>query len=172
MHFLSRSALALVILAAALLCGCGFHLRGNIHLAPALAHVRVTSTEQGTSVLKVNIQDALKRSGATIEENPAPGVAEVRMTGVALTNNVGSVGANARVNEFVTVYHVDLEIVDGDGKVLQPKQALELSRRYTFDQTQAIGTGAQQEQVSRELVRDITQAIVRKIDALQRKLER
>ena len=67
-------------------------------------------------------------------------------------------------------YHVDLEIVDGLGKVLQAKQALEQTRRFTFDQTQAIGTGAQQEQIRREMVRDMTQSVVRKIDALQRKL--
>ncbi|MEP6938823.1 MAG: LPS assembly lipoprotein LptE [Rudaea sp.] len=170
MHFLSRSALTVAVLVGGVLSGCGFHLRGNIRLAPALAHVRVTSTEQGTNVLKTNIEDALKRSGAAIEENSGDGVAEVRMTGVGLTTNVGSVGANARVNEFVMAYHVDLEILDGLGKVLQAKQALELSRRFTFDQTQAIGTGAQQEQIRREMMRDMTQAVVRKIDALQRKL--
>jgi len=170
MHVLSRSVLVFGLVAATLLAGCGFHLRGNVRLAPALAHVRVTSTEIGGNVLKTNIEDTLKRSGAAIEENPGAGVAEVRMTGVALSTNVGSVGANARVNEFVIAYHVDLEILDGAGTVLQPKQALELSRRFTFDQTQAIGTGAQQEQIQRELVRDMTQAIARKIDALQRKL--
>lgn len=170
MHFLSRSALVVGLVGGTLLAGCGFHLRGNVRLAPALAHVRVTSTEQGGNVLKTNIEDTLRRSGAIVEENPAAGVAEVRMTGVGLSNNVGSVGANARVNEFVMAYHVDLEILDGVGTVLQPKQAIELTRRFTFDQTQAIGTGAQQEQIQRELTRDITQAIVRKIDALQRKL--
>jgi len=159
--------LSIAMLAA--LAGCGFHLRGNINLSSSLSRVRVTSSDPG-GPLKANIEDTLRRSGATIEVNPGDGIAEIKMTGVASSTNVGSVGTNARVNEFVMVYHVDLEITDGQGKVILPKQPIELNRRFTFDQTQAIATGAEQEQIQREMVRDVTQAIVRKIDVLQRKL--
>jgi LPS-assembly lipoprotein len=166
MHFLVR-CLSIATLAA--IAGCGFHLRGDIRLSPSLSRVRVTSSDP-SSPLKANIEDTLKRAGATIEVNPGDGIAEIKMTGVASSTNVGSVGTNARVNEFVMVYHVDLEITDGTGKVVLAKQPIEQNRRFTFDQTQAIGTGAEQEQVQREMVRDMTQAIVRKIDALERRL--
>ena len=166
MKFFVRG-LSIVLLAA--LVGCGFHLRGNIRLSANLTRVRVTSSDS-SNPLKANIEDTLRRSGATIEVNPGEGVAEIKMTGVTSSTNVGSVGTNARVNEFVMVYHVDLEIIDGTGKVLLPKQPIEQNRRFTFDQTQAVGTGAEQEQIQREMVRDMTQAIVRKIDVLERKL--
>jgi len=166
MHF--RSAFLSLALFATL-AGCGFHLRGDIRLSPGLTRVRVTSSDSG-GPLKTNIEEALKRSGATIEQNPGDGIAEVKMTGVGSSTSVGSVGTNARVNEFVMIYHVDLEITDGAGKVVLPKQAIEQNRRFTFDQTQAIGTGAEQDQIQREMVRDMTQAIVRKIDVLERKL--
>jgi LPS-assembly lipoprotein len=166
MNFFAR-CLSIAVLVA--LAGCGFHLRGNITISQNLARVRVTTSDP-SGPLKANIEDTLRRSGATIEENPGDGVAEIKMTGVSSSTNVGSVGTNARVNEFVMVYHVDLEITDGKGKVVLPKQPIELNRRFTFDQTQAIGTGAEQEQIQREMVRDMTQAIVRKIDVLERKL--
>jgi LPS-assembly lipoprotein len=38
------------------------------------------------------------------------------------------------------LYHVELQITDGAGKVVLPKQVVEQSRVFTFDQTQAIGT--------------------------------
>ena len=166
MHLLVR-CLSVAILAV--VAGCGFHLRGNIRLSPSLARVRVTSSDPG-GALRANIEDTLRRSGATIEVNPGDGIAEIAMTNVATSTNVGSVGTNARVNEFVMVYHVDLEITDGNGKVVLPKQPIEQNRRFTFDQTQAVGMGAEQEQIQREMLRDITQAIVRKIDVLERKL--
>lgn len=167
MHFLVR-CLSVATLAA--LFGCGFHLRGDIVLSPDLTRVRVTSSDPG-GPLKGNIENALKRSGAVIEENPGAGVAEVKMTNVAVTTTVGSVGTNARVNEFIMVYHVDLEITDGAGKVVLPKQAVEQNRRFTFDQTQAVGMGAEQDQIQREMVRDMTQAIMRRIDVIERKLK-
>ncbi len=166
MHFLVRS---LSIAALAALGACGFHLRGDIRLSPSLTRVHVTSSDPG-GALKANIEDILRRSGATIEVNVGAGVAEIAMTGVSSTTQVGSVGTNARVNEFIMIYHVDLEITDGTGKVVVPKQPIEQNRRFTFDQTQAVGTGAEQDQIQREMVREMTQAIVRKIDVIERKL--
>ncbi|MGH8122945.1 MAG: LPS assembly lipoprotein LptE, partial [Rudaea sp.] len=91
------------------------------------------------------------------------------MTGVGVTTVVASVGANARVNEFNMVYHVDLEISDGAGKTVLEKQPIEQTRSFTFDQTQAIGTGAEQDLIRREMERDMAQTIMRKIDVLERK---
>src|SRR5690349_24982143 len=46
-------------------------------------------------------------SSDLIEVNPGEGIAEVKMTAVGVSTVVGSVGTNARVNEFNMVYHVD-----------------------------------------------------------------
>jgi len=96
--------------------------------------------------------------------------AEIRMTGVGVQTLVGSVGGNARVNEFNMVYHVDLEIVDGGGKTVLEKQPIEQTRSFTFDQTQAAGTGAQQDVIRREMERDMAQTVMRKIDSVERRL--
>ena len=49
--------------------------------------------------------------------------------------------------------------------MLIPKQVIEHSREFTFDQTQAIGTTAEQDEIKKEMERDMVQAIVRKVDA-------
>ena len=165
----STRSLVIVIVTALALGACGFHLRGDVALAPGLQRVHVSSSDTG-SPLKSNIEDALRRGGATIEVNPGEGVGEVKMTGVGVTTQVASVGGNARVNEFSMVYHVDLEVSDGAGKALLEKQPIEQHRNFTFDQTQAIGTGSVQDQIRREMERDMTAAIMRRIDAIQRRL--
>ena len=70
------------------------------------------------------------------------------------------------------VYHVDLEIVDGAGKTVLEKQPIEQTRSYTFDQTQAAGAGAQQDVIRREMERDMAQAVMRKIDSVERRLSK
>jgi|SRR5579883_1141615 len=160
---------ALLLLVAALLSACGFHLRGEIKLASNLQRVVVISSN-AASPLKRSVESALKRAGATVVEAPGEGVGEIRMTGVGIQTLVGSVGGNARVNEFNMVYHVDLEIVDSAGKTVLEKSPIEQTRSFTFDQTQAAGTGAQQDVIRREMERDMAQAVMRKIDSVERRL--
>jgi LPS-assembly lipoprotein len=168
MRVVSRGLLILAVLA---LAACGFHLRGEITLAPNLKRVYVSSSDP-YGPLKRNVEGALKRAGATIEAAPGPDIAAIKMTGVGVSTVVGSVGANARVNEFNMVYHVDLEVSDSAGKTVLEKQPIEQTRSFTFDQTQAVGTGAEQDQIRREMERDMAQAVTRRIDSLERRLSK
>jgi LPS-assembly lipoprotein len=66
------------------------------------------------------------------------------------------------------VYHVELGIRGSDGKTLLTPQVIEHSREYTFDQTQAIGSNAEQDEIKKSMERDMVDAIMRKIDAVAR----
>ncbi len=146
------------------LAACGFHMRGEVHLPPGLQRVRVEIADP-FSPLKRDLEAALRRGGATVEESPGDGVADVVISAVSLAPVARSVGANAYVNEFSMVYHVEVQISDGANKVVIPKQVIEQSREFTFDQTQAIGTTAEQDEIKKEMERDMVQAILRKVDA-------
>lgn len=160
---------SLAVLALLSLAACGFHLRGEIKLASNLQRVVVISSDPANP-LKHNLEEAMKHAGATVVSAPGEGVGEIRLTQVGVQTLVGSVGGNARVNEFNMVYHVDLEIVDAAGKTVLEKQPIEQTRSFTFDQTQAAGTGAQQDVIRREMERDMAQAVMRKIDVIERRL--
>jgi LPS-assembly lipoprotein len=158
----------LVLAAAVALGACGFHLRGDVALPSNLQRVYVTSNDVEGPVLRY-VEDTLKRSGATIEAAPGEGIADVKMSGVSVSTVVRSVSSAARVNEFAMVYHLELEITDGAGKVVLAKQPIEQVRTFTFDQTQALGTGTEQDTIRREMDRDMAQAVMRKIDTIERK---
>ena len=162
-----RSLLLLVL--AASLTACGFHMRGEVTLPSGLQRVHVQIADP-FSPLKRDLEAALKRGGATIEENPGTDVADVTISAVSIGPVARSVGANAYVNEFSMVYHVEVQITDAANKVVIPKQVIEHSREFTFDQTQAIGTSAEQDEIKKEMERDMVQAILRKIEAAERKL--
>jgi LPS-assembly lipoprotein len=160
----------LVLLAAAALSlgGCGFHLRGEAQLPPGMERIFVDSADP-YGPLKKNLEKALQRSGAQIEQKSGDGIAEIRLSAVSLAPIVRSVAANARVNEFTMLYHVELAITDAGGKVLLPRQVVEQSRVFTFDQTQAIGTAAEQDEIKKEMERDMVQVVLRKVESAERK---
>ena len=159
----------LILGAACALGACGFHMRGEARLPAGMQRVHLTVSDP-YSPLRRDLAAALERSGATIVNAPADGVAEISLSAVSLAPIVRSVGSNAFVNEFSMVYHVELEISGPDGKTLMPKQAIEQSRAFTFDQSQAIGTSAEQDEIKKEMERDMVQAVLRKIEAAERKL--
>jgi LPS-assembly lipoprotein len=165
-----RRTVSFLLLAGivALLSACGYHLRGEVQLPPGMERVHVDSSDQ-FGPLKRNVEKALERSGAKIEPAAGDGIAEVNLTAVSLAPVVRSVSANAKVNEFTMLYHVELQITDGSGKVVVPKQVVEQSRVFTFDQTQAIGTGAEQDVIKKEMERNMTQVVMRKVESAERK---
>ena len=164
MKMLRIAAIAAVVLA---LSACGFQLRGEAKLPADLLRVHVAVSDP-FSPLRRDVEAALARSGATVESAPGEHVAEITLSAVSLAPIVRSVGANATVNEFSMVYHVELSIRGSDGKTLLPAQAIEHSRDYTFDQTQAIGSNAEQDEIKKGMERDMVDAIMRKIDAVAR----
>jgi LPS-assembly lipoprotein len=165
-----RHAALLLLLAfvVPLLNACGFHLRGEAQLPAGLDRVYVESSDP-SGPLKRNVEHALERSGAKVEAAAGDGIAEVKLIGVSLAPIVRSVSANARVNEFTMLYHLELQINDAAGKVVMPKQVIERSRQFTFDQTQAIGTGAEQDVIKKEMERDMAQVVMRHIEAAKGK---
>lgn len=159
----------IVVLASALmLSACGFQLRGEASLSAELQRVHVQIADQ-FSPLKRDLEAALARSGAKVEEKSADGIAEISLTNVSLAPVVRSVGASAFVNEFSMIYHVELSISGTDGKSLLPLQTIEHSREFTFDQSQAIGTNVEQDEIKKEMERDMVATLMRKVEAASKK---
>jgi LPS-assembly lipoprotein len=162
MKMLRIAVIAAIVLA---LSACGFQLRGEAKLPADMQRVHVAVSD-AFSPLKRDVEAALARSGATVESAPGEHIAEITLSAVSLAPVVRSVGANATVNEFSMVYHVELGIQGSDGKTLLPTQVIEHSRDYTFDQTQAIGSNAEQDEIKKGMERDMVQAIMFKIASI------
>jgi len=153
-----------ILASVLLLSACGFQLRGEANLSADLKRVHVQIADQ-FSPLKRDLEAALTRSGANVEEKSGDGIAEINLSNVSLAPVVRSVGATAFVNEFSMIYHVELSISGADGKSLLPLQTIEHSREFTFDQSQAIGTNVEQDEIKKEMERDMVAALMRKVEA-------
>jgi LPS-assembly lipoprotein len=158
---------AILVMALLALAGCGFHLREQAQLPESLKKLHLEVADPG-SLLVRDLPDALERAGATIETAGGPGIATLRVPVSSLGPEALSVGATARVREYTMRYKVEVEAVDAAGAVVMPRQTIELTRDYTFDETQAVGVAAQEDELKKQLQRDMVQAILRRLAALGR----
>lgn len=156
----------LTVAFALMLAGCGFQLRQQIVLPTALATVRVETVDP-YSPLQRNLEQALRQAGARIAAS-AEGNAVLRVLASRIDRVPLSVGDTGRVQEYLLRYVVELELVDAAGKVVLPRQSVELERDYTFDTQQAFGTPGEEELVKAELERDMVQTILRRVGAATR----
>lgn len=160
-----RTMLRCILVASFLLLGaCGFHLRSQANVPEALARMRLEIADPGTS-LNRDLPPALKRAGATVVED-ATGVAVLRIPVSTLGPDTLSVGQTARVREYTMRFRVEFEALDAAGAVVIPLQQVELTRDYTFDETQALGVAAQEDLLRKQLQRDMVQAILRRLEAV------
>ena len=156
----------LVLMLSLAVSACGFHLREQVRLPAALSTLRVETVDT-FSPLQRNLEQALRRAGATVTET-ANGHAVLRVFEQRMDRLPLSVGDTGRVQEFLLKYTVEFELVDSAGTVVLPRQKVELERDYAFDTQQAFGTPGEEELVKAELERDMVQTLLRRIDAATR----
>ncbi|NCT68280.1 MAG: hypothetical protein GXC76_11675 [Rhodanobacteraceae bacterium] len=162
---LRRLPLALVVALAVLLTGCGFHLRKEAVLPASMQRVHIEIAD-ASSPLARDLAKALPRAGAQLADAAGPGVAVLAISANRVSTDVLSVGGAARANEYSLRHHVEFAVRSADGGVIVPKQTIELTREFTFDSTQALGVAAEIDLLTKELERDMVQAILRRLEAL------
>ena len=158
--------IAVVFLLASVIAGCGFELRDEVALPPSLMTLRIDSPDPN-SALERELEAALERAGATVVED-ATGVAVVRIPADAMVTEPLSVSDAARVQEFLVRHRIELEIVDARNRVLLPLAPIELTRDFSYDETQALGAAAEEEILRKELRREMVQQVLRRIERLGR----
>jgi LPS-assembly lipoprotein len=159
--------LAIAMLAAFVLVagGCGFHLRKEANLPASMKKVHIQIGDPN-SLLAKDLTKALPRSGVEVVDTVEPDVAVMNISANAFSTDVLSVGGNARATEYSLRYHVELEVQDAAGTALLPKQTIELARDFTFDASQALGVAAEIDLLTKELQSDMTQTILRRLEAM------
>ena len=157
-------ARALLLLALASLAACGFHLRGEARLPASAMTVTIVAADP-YSPLKRDLEAALRRSGAVVKETGGEGVATLKLPVMKLATEPVSISKNARVKEFRVKYEVEVELESADGKVLLKRTPIELSREYSYDETQALGAQAEEELLKKEMERDMVQQVLRRLES-------
>ena len=147
------------------LAACGFQLRQDIALPPAYERIQLETVDP-FSALGQDLGNALVRAGATLVEGERSAV--LRISADHVTSAPLTVGESGRVQEYALRHRVEVELLGPDGSVAMPRQIVELSRDYTFDSSEALGSPGEEEVVREELRREMVQAILRRLQAAVR----
>jgi len=166
-RLLASAFIATLVLA---LSACGFHLRDALSLPTDLGPVRVVSRDP-YSPLAESLAQALERAGATpATEQSGAQVATLQVFSERFADTAISVDQFGRAQEFSLRYAVVFSLRrPGDGGDIVPRQAIELSRDYVASPTDSLGKNSERELLTREMRRDMTQSILRRIDAVSRR---
>ncbi|WP_240125940.1 LPS-assembly lipoprotein LptE [Thermomonas alba] len=155
----------LVLSAAALLSGCGFHLRHAVNLPANLGPVRVISADP-YSPLGDLLADGLRRAGAQpATPDVSEGVATLQVISENWADTPISNDQSGRALEYLLRYAVVFSLRRADGSVAVPQQSVELSRDYLAPAAGSIGKASERELLVRELQRDMAASILRRVDA-------
>lgn len=159
--------ITLCVAGIALLSACGFHLRQSAAL-PEPMQQQVYLNVRGGGELPRELARALNARKVKVLEDSTPGTAELDVSGVFRTDVLTTTGF-ARVGEYAVRYHTTFSLKDASGAVVIPEQAIDMSHEFTFDPFEAVGTDAQTEVIERDLVREMSDAIMRRLEAIGRK---
>lgn len=182
---MTRALFPRILAVAALIAGvsgCGFHPRYALQLPPDLGPVRVVSvdkyspladtlkrsldrTEGAVEVSTANAVEALVGgldSEATVDSNA--GIATLDILAERWGDTPIAVDQYGRSQEFTLRYATVFVLRGPDGKEVVPQQAIELSRDYLSDPSLALGTDSERDVLVKELRREMSAAILRRID--------
>jgi LPS-assembly lipoprotein len=165
---MKRLSLALAAACLLALSACGFHLRDSLVLPPGLEEVRVTSGDP-YSALAQSLERSLLRAGAAVvPSTDRRRVASLNIRSERWADRPLSIDEFGRAQEYTLLYAVVFSLTDANGDEVVPQQAVEMSRDYISSPTEATGTATERELLTREMQREMTASILRRIDAASR----
>ncbi|MGN6789779.1 MAG: LPS-assembly lipoprotein LptE [Rhodanobacteraceae bacterium] len=154
----------LCVAGVAALAGCGFHLRRSAAL-PAVMQQQVYLQISGGGEFTRSLAGALRAAKVDVLDTSTRGVATLSVPVAAFGSRMLTSGAVQRVGEYVVSFNVQFTLVDTNGHTVIPMQTLSLSHEFAIDQTQFSAISSETEAIQRSLVREMTDAVMRRLEA-------
>lgn len=151
----------------AALAGCGFHLRRSAALPAPMAQ-RVYLHVNGGGEFPRSLAAALRASKVEVLDTTTAGAATLSVPVATFSSRLLTSGGVQRVGEYVVGFQVQFALADADGKVVVPLQTIDLSHEFAVDQTQLTAITSETEAIQRSLVREMTDAVMRRLEARAR----
>ncbi len=160
-------ALLTCVACALALAGCGFHLRQSAAL-PAVMQQQVYLQVNGGGEFPRSLAAALRASKVNVLNAPGAGIATLSVPVAAFSSRLLTTSGFQKVGEYVVGFRVTFTLTDANGKTVIPIQSIELSHEFAIDQTQFSAISSETEAIQRSLVREMTDAVMRRLEAQAR----
>lgn len=155
---MSFRALIQVLVVAALVSGCGFHLRGQLPLPEQLKVIAVSGTDREFTDEMV---DALKASGAEVVDE-AEARSLLDLYNVEFSRQVRTIDTRGKVTGYILRYDVSYRVVNDEGDELRDT-TMALQRDYNFDPERVLQAEQEEESLREDMIEELTQRIMRQL---------
>lgn len=157
---------SLMALLLTMLAACGFQLRGAADIPSSIQ----TMYMQGINIrdgFGLQLKRTLNRNGIEVLSEYQEGAALMSFKTNRLQRRVMSVGVQtAKVSEYELILDVVFDLSDADQNKLIENERFEARRDYQFDPQSVLGRDAEEELLRAEMYEQISQAILRRLSAL------
>lgn len=157
-------------LAALLLAGCGFQLRGQAQLPPELSVTYVQSQQAiGTppGVLSRKLRMLLASNGVTVARDPAQATAIITILREGSGRRTVAADRFDVKREYFLVYDALYEVRLANGRMLIPAEGVNANRAVLFDENRVLGFEAAQESLVDSMAEDLAWQILRRLQAVK-----
>lgn len=158
----SRSLL-FALLAAWLLGGCGFQLRGTTQVPAALSPVYVKAA--GDSRLRGQLTEILRNGGMNFAAEAGQANTVIRILEERQDDRVTAVNSEGKIIGSELQYRVRFDAVRGDGSELVAPQTIRLAREYVNPEVEVIGKAEEGVLIRQDMVQDMAGRILSRLKA-------
>jgi LPS-assembly lipoprotein len=144
------------------MAACGFHLQGRQGLPASLARVHLETGER-QSDFATGLRGALRAAGATVEAQPGPGIARVRVLRDEVTERVLTVSSRNIPTDYELTHDVRIALDGPDGTELMAPEDLSLTRVYSFDERKLLAKEREKDLLIAAMARDMTSVVMRRL---------
>ncbi|HEY0490340.1 MAG TPA: LPS assembly lipoprotein LptE [Telluria sp.] len=163
-HALPRTA-ALIVLAASL-TACGFHLRGS-NGTFTMPFQSIYLAFPDTSPLGVELKRNLRGGDTKIAEAPEQAQARFDVVSESRGKSILSLNSQGRVREYLLTYTLVFRVRDAAGAEMLGPTEISLKRSITFNETEVLAKESEEALLYREMQSDLVQQIMRRLAAIK-----
>ena len=152
------------LLAALVLAGCGYHLRGQVPLPAVVATPYIEAGDRYTP-LYAALDERLRAAGAQPAADAASASAVIRLHVDDTGRDLLSVTADNKPGEYEVYYAAEFSVTSGATELLARNQ-VRLTRDYGYDESAVLAKEHEEETLRVALAGEIADQILRRLAAL------
>lgn len=155
-----------LLVAAALLAGCSFHLRGQAAMPFQTLYLKATNP--GTPFIK-ELSRNLEANNVKLVDTAAKADVVLDIVAEIPDKQILSLSGSGRVNEFQLFYRVSLRAYDREQHDVIPAEEIMMHNDFPYDDSNVLAMESEETLLYQNLRSDMVQRIVRRLSRIDLK---
>jgi LPS-assembly lipoprotein len=144
------------------LAGCGFHLRGEVNLAPSLHNLYIKTADPYGQLAK-NLRQYFKQSGINVTDNAKEAITIFDILSEQESQQTLSISGTQLTRQYNLALTVIFQVSDQSGKTIIPPQIVTESRAITIQANQILAGSNELTNLYQQMRRAIVFKIINRL---------